>query len=73
MKIDNLEKRTKDLVKQLNEPGEKDIAEIKEKLQAIDAEWKEAAVREPDGSIAPGQAKFSELLHEAHQLVSNLM
>ncbi|KAJ3275026.1 hypothetical protein HDV01_001532 [Terramyces sp. JEL0728] len=52
---------------------EKEITALQDELHAIDEKWKDGAIKEDDGSIAPGQAEFGDLLNEAHEMVSNCL
>jgi hypothetical protein len=78
MQVVELENTVKSLIGQLNgykekKYTEKDISNIQDKLHEIDELWSDGAVKEADGSIAPGQAELGELLNDAHELVADLL
>ncbi|KAJ3036577.1 hypothetical protein HDV00_002537 [Rhizophlyctis rosea] len=60
-------------VKNKGQYTEDDLSPIQEKLHNIDEKWNEGAIKEDDGSVSPGQAALSDLLSEAHDLVSDLL
>ncbi|KAH6562570.1 hypothetical protein BASA50_001790 [Batrachochytrium salamandrivorans] len=63
-------------LKSLQEKGgftEKEVSSLQKQLHAIDEKWNDGAIREDDGSIAPGQAEISDLLNEAHEMISDLL
>ncbi|KAH6565591.1 hypothetical protein BASA60_009868 [Batrachochytrium salamandrivorans] len=49
------------------------VSSLQKQLHAIDEKWNDGAIREDDGSIAPGQAEISDLLNEAHEMISDLL
>ncbi|KAJ3321491.1 hypothetical protein HDV06_004160 [Boothiomyces sp. JEL0866] len=53
--------------------NENDITTLQDQLHAIDELWKDGAIKEDDGSIAPGQAEFGDLLNEAHEMIANCL
>jgi hypothetical protein len=36
-------------------------------------QWNDGAVKEDDGTIAPGQAELSDLINDAHDLIADLL
>ncbi|KAI8923161.1 hypothetical protein BC831DRAFT_472451 [Entophlyctis helioformis] len=52
---------------------DKDIEKLQEELHAIDEQWVDGAIKEADGSIAAGQAELSDLINEAHEMISDLL
>jgi hypothetical protein len=77
-RVGELENNVKTLIGQLNlykqkKYTETDISVIQDKLHEIDEQWSDGAVKEVDGSIAPGQAELGELLNDAHELVADLL
>lgn len=60
------------------------ITEIQEQLHAIDEkvwikviklthQWNDGAVHEDDGTIAAGQAEFSDYINDAHEMIADLL
>jgi hypothetical protein len=78
-KVRELETKIKMLLAKLNEfkggkkYTEKDIELLQDQLRVIDEQYNDGAIKEQDGSIAAGQAEFSDYLNDAHELIADLL
>lgn len=51
---------------------EADLGNLRDKLSAVDAEWKEGKMGATGGQVPEGQAVVSELLNKAHELMAQV-